>query len=160
MNLIAAGIAILLLVLLDQGTKIMVMHSISFQESIPVIPGFFNLTHLYNTGAAFGMLHDSNLFFMVLSTVVLIALIVMRRHFSGKLMGTGWVLLIAGIIGNVADRMRIGHVVDFLDFQFGSYHWPSFNVADSCICVAAGLFLLGSFQSPSPSPPTSDKNPS
>ena len=160
MNLIAAGIAILLLVLLDQGTKIMVMHSISFQESIPVIPGFFNLTHLYNTGAAFGMLHDSNLFFMVLSTVVLIALIVMRRHFSGKLMGTGWVLLIAGIIGNVADRMRIGHVVDFLDFQFGSYHWPSFNVADSCICVAAGLFLLSSFQSPSPNSPTSAKNPS
>lgn len=157
MNLIAAGIAILLLVLLDQGTKILVMHSISFQESIPVIPGFFNLTHLYNTGAAFGMLHDSNLFFMVLSTVVLIALIVMRHHFAGKLMGTGWVLLIAGIIGNVADRMRIGHVVDFLDFQLGSYHWPSFNVADSCICVAAGLFLLSSFQSPSPSGPSPAK---
>ena len=151
MNLIAAGIAILLLVLLDQGTKVLVMHSISFQESIPVIPGFFNLTHLYNTGAAFGMLHDSNLFFTVLSSVVLIALLVMRRHFAGKLMGTGWVLLIAGIIGNVADRIRIGHVVDFLDFQFGSYHWPSFNVADSCICVAAGLFLLSSFLSPSPS---------
>ena len=160
MNLIAAGIAILLLVLLDQGSKVLVMHSISFQESIPVIPGFFNLTHLYNTGAAFGMLSDSNLFFMILSSVVLIALIVMRRHFAGKLMGTGWVLLIAGIIGNVADRMRIGHVVDFLDFQFGSYHWPSFNVADSCICVAAALFLLSSFQSPSPSSPPPAKDPS
>jgi len=160
MNLIAAGIAILLLVLLDQGSKVLVMHSISFQESIPVIPGFFNLTHLYNTGAAFGMLSDSNLFFMILSSVVLIALIVMRRHFAGKLMGTGWVLLIAGIIGNVADRMRIGHVVDFLDFQFGSYHWPSFNVADSCICVAAALFLLSSFQSPSPSSPPPAKEPS
>jgi len=155
MNLIAAGIAILLLVLLDQGSKVLVMNSISYQESIPVISGFFNLTHLYNTGAAFGMLSDSNLFFMVLSSVVLIALIVLRRHFVGKLMGTGWVLLIAGIIGNVADRMRIGHVVDFLDFQFGSYHWPSFNVADSCICVAAALFLLSSFQSSSPSSTTS-----
>ena len=160
MNLVAAGIAILFLVLLDQGTKSWVMHSISFQESIPVIPGFFNLTHVYNTGAAFGMLHDSNLFFMVLSTVVLIGLIVMRRHFAGKLMGTGWVLLVAGIIGNVADRVRIGHVVDFLDFQFGSYHWPSFNVADSCICIAAGLFLLSSFQSPSSSAPLSAKEPS
>jgi len=146
MNLIAAGIAILLLVLLDQGSKVLVMHSISFQESIPVIPGFFNLTHLYNTGAAFGMLSDSNLFFMILSSVVLIALIVMRRHFAGKLMGTGWVLLIAGIIGNVADRMRIGHVVDFLDFQFGSYHWPSFNVADSCICVGVGLYIVMSYR--------------
>ena len=160
MNLVAAGIAILFLVLLDQGTKSWVMHSISFQESIPVIPGIFNLTHVYNTGAAFGMLHDSNLFFMVLSTVVLIGLIVMRRHFAGKLMGTGWVLLVAGIIGNVADRVRIGHVVDFLDFQFGSYHWPSFNVADSCICIAAGLFLLSSFQSPSSSAPLSAKEPS
>ena len=157
MNLIAFGIAILLLVLLDQGSKATVMHSISFQESIPVIPGFFNLTHLYNTGAAFGMLHDSNLFFMILSTVVLIGLIVLRRHFDGKLMRTGWVLLIAGIIGNVADRVRFGHVVDFLDFQFGSYHWPSFNVADSCICVAAGLFLLSSFLSPTQQADSTDK---
>jgi len=155
MNLVAAGIAILFLVLLDQGSKVMVMHSISFQESIPVIPGFFNLTHLYNTGAAFGMLHDSNLFFMILSTVVLIGLILMRHHFVGKLMGAGWVLLIAGIIGNVADRTRIGHVVDFLDFQFGSYHWPSFNVADSCICIAAALFLFSSFLSPSAGSPLS-----
>jgi signal peptidase II len=65
-------------------------------------------------------------------------------------MGTGWVLLIAGIIGNITDRLRLGHVVDFLDFQLAGYHWPSFNVADSCICVAAGLFLLSSFQPPSP----------
>lgn len=155
MNLVAAGIAILFLVLLDQGSKAMVMHSISFQESIAVIPGFFNLTHLYNTGAAFGMLHDSNLFFMVLSMIVLIALIVLRRHFTGMLMGTGWLLLLAGIIGNVADRVRFGHVVDFLDFQFGAYHWPSFNVADSCICVAAGLFLLSSFLSPAADVPSS-----
>ena len=158
MNLIALGIAILLLVLLDQGSKASVMHSISFQESIPVIPGFFNLTHLYNTGAAFGMLHDSNLFFMILSTVVLIGLLVLRRHFDGKLMRTGWVLLIAGIIGNVADRVRFGHVVDFLDFQFGSYHWPSFNVADSCICIAAGLFLLSSFLSPTQQAASTDKS--
>jgi signal peptidase II len=158
MNLIALGIAILLLVLLDQGSKASVMHSISFQESVPVIPGFFNLTHLYNTGAAFGMLHDSNLFFMILSTVVLIGLLVLRRHFDGKLMRTGWVLLIAGIIGNVADRVRFGHVVDFLDFQFGSYHWPSFNVADSCICIAAGLFLLSSFLSPTQQAASTDKS--
>lgn len=158
MNLIALGIAILLLVLLDQGSKASVMHSISFQESVPIIPGFFNLTHLYNTGAAFGMLHDNNLFFMILSTVVLIGLLVLRRHFDGKLMRTGWVLLIAGIIGNVADRVRFGHVVDFLDFQFGSYHWPSFNVADSCICIAAGLFLLSSFLSPTQQAASTDKS--
>ena len=150
MNLIAAGISILLLVILDQGSKLLIQHSIPFQSSTPVIPGFFNLTHLHNTGAAFGMLNDSNLFFEILASVALVALIASRRHFAGKLMGTAWVLLIAGIIGNITDRLRLGHVVDFLDFQLAGYHWPSFNVADSCICVAAGLFLLSSFQPPSP----------
>lgn len=148
MSLIAAGISILLLVILDQGSKLLIQSSIPFQSSITVIPGFFNLTHLHNTGAAFGMLKDSNLFFVILALVALVALIVSRRHFAGKLMGTGWVLLIAGIIGNITDRLRLGHVVDFLDFQLAGYHWPSFNVADSCICIAAGLFLLSSFQPP------------
>ena len=140
---------ILILAMLDQFTKILVLRFIPFQESIPVIPNFFSLTHVYNTGAAFGMLHDSNLFFVFLATLAFVALIVMRKHFQGGLMQTGWILLLAGIIGNVTDRLRLGHVVDFLDFQFGSYHWPSFNVADSCICIAAALLLLSSFQSPS-----------
>ncbi len=139
---------ILILSLLDQLTKILVLHFIPFQESIPMIPGFFSLTHVYNTGAAFGMLHDSNLFFIVLASVAFAVLVVMKKHFQGGMMQAGWILLLAGIVGNVTDRLRLGHVVDFLDFQFGSYHWPSFNVADSCICVAAGLFLLSSFQSP------------
>jgi len=140
---------ILILAMLDQFTKILILRFIPFQESIPVIPNFFSLTHVYNTGAAFGMLHDSNLFFLILAMVAFVALILMRKHFQGGLMQTGWILLMAGIIGNVTDRLRLGHVVDFLDFQIGSYHWPSFNVADSCICVAAALFLLSSFQSPS-----------
>jgi len=146
MNLIAAGFSILLLVVLDQGSKLLIQNSIPFQNSISVIPGFFNLTHLHNTGAAFGMLNDSNLFFVILASFAFVALIVLRRHFVGKLMRAGWILLLAGIIGNITDRLRLGHVVDFLDFQFGGYHWPSFNVADSCICIAAGLFLLSSFQ--------------
>lgn len=142
-----AWVVIVLLAVLDQVTKALVLHFIPFQDSIPVIPGFFNLTHVYNTGAAFGMLHDSNLLFILISSVAFIGLIVTRRQFSGLLMQWGWLLLIAGILGNVTDRLRLGHVVDFLDFQFGSYHWPSFNVADSCICIAAGVFLLSSFQS-------------
>ena len=146
MNLIAAGFSILLLVVLDQGSKLLIQNSIPFQNSISVIPGFFNLTHLHNTGAAFGMLNDSNLFFVILASLAFVALILLRQHFTGKLMGAGWILLLAGIIGNITDRLRLGHVVDFLDFQFGGYHWPSFNVADSCICIAAGLFLLSSFQ--------------
>ncbi len=133
---------IVTLALADQLTKILTLRFIPYQESIPVIPGFFNLTHLHNTGAAFSMLRDNNLFFILLSGAVFIALIVLRRQFQGLPMQWGWILLLSGIIGNVTDRIRLGHVVDFLDFQFGGYHWPAFNVADSCICIAAGLFLL------------------
>jgi len=139
---------ILLFAVADQLTKILTLRFIPYQESIPVIPGFFNLTHLHNTGAAFSMLHDNNLFFILLSSAVFIALIVLRRHFTGLLMQWGWILLLSGIIGNVTDRIRLGYVVDFLDFQFGSYHWPAFNVADSCICIAAGLFLISGFITP------------
>jgi signal peptidase II len=145
---------IVTLALADQLTKILTLRFIPYQESIPVIPGFFNLTHLHNTGAAFSMLHDNNLFFILLSSAVFITLIVLRRHFSGLLMQCGWLLLLSGIIGNVTDRIRLGHVVDFLDFQFGGYHWPAFNVADSCICIAAGLFLISGFVTPKESTPT------
>jgi signal peptidase II len=155
MNLIGVGVAILLLVLLDQGSKEMVIRSIPHEEMVPVLPGFFNLTHLHNTGAAFSMLRDNNLFFILLSSAVFIALLALHRHFSGALLRSGWILLLAGIIGNVTDRVRLGHVTDFLDFQFGSYHWPAFNVADSCICVAAVLFLLSGFSpTKSSTPPT------
>ena len=147
MNALTSWGIILLLALLDQASKMLVLHFIPFQESIPVVPGFFNLTHIYNTGAAFGMLHDSNILFILVSAIAFVVLVVMKRHFQGGLMHWGWMLLLSGIIGNVTDRIKHGHVVDFLDFQFGSYHWPSFNVADSCICIAAGLFLLSSFRS-------------
>jgi len=141
-------ILILLLALLDQWSKALVLRYIPLQEDEPIIPGFFSLTHLHNTGAAFGMLHDSNTFFVVLSMLAFVILLVLKKSFDAPFMQAGWILLMAGIIGNVSDRLRLGHVVDFLDFQIGSYHWPSFNVADSCICIAAVLFLIGSFQSP------------
>ena len=142
-----AGGVILLLSIADQATKWAVVHHIGFQEAVPVLPGFFSLTHVYNTGAAFSMMHDSNRFFTVLSLGVLVALLFLRKHFAGLLMQWGWVLILSGILGNVTDRILRGHVVDFLDFQFGTYHWPAFNVADSCICVAAGLFLISGFSS-------------
>lgn len=136
---------IVVLALLDQATKWYIVHHIGFEEEMPLISGFFSLTHVYNTGAAFSMMHDSNRFFTLLSVAVFVALIALRRHFPGLLMQWGWILILSGILGNVTDRILHGHVVDFLDFQFGSYHWPAFNVADSCICVAAGLFLISGF---------------
>ena len=141
---------ILIVAMFDQLTKLMVIRNIPFQDAIVVIPGFFAVTHVHNTGAAFSMMHDSNGFLTILSLAVLVGLIVLRRHFCCYLMLSGWALLISGILGNVTDRLLRGHVVDFLDFQFGSYHWPAFNVADSCICVAAGLFLISGFSSGDP----------
>jgi signal peptidase II len=138
---------ILMLFLADQATKWLVVHRIGFQEAISVIPGFFSLTHVYNTGAAFSMMYDSNRFFGILSITVFAALVFLRKRFSGLLMRWGWILILSGILGNVTDRFFRGHVVDFLDFQLGSYHWPAFNVADSCICVAAALFLISGFSS-------------
>lgn len=140
-----AWVMIVLFFLLDQWSKWLVVHHVGFQEEEPVINGFFSLTHVYNTGAAFSMLHDSNRFFILLSAVVFVVLIVLRRHFTGLLMQSGWILILSGILGNVTDRILRGHVVDFLDVHWGSYHWPAFNVADSCICVAAALFLFSGF---------------
>jgi signal peptidase II len=113
-----------------------------------MIPGFFNLVQVHNTGAAFGMMKNNSWFFIVLASVALIVLVVMT--ISGKvkdrLSKVAVAILAAGVAGNLTDRLLHGYVVDFLDFILPWYgRYPSFNVADICICVAAGLFILASF---------------
>jgi signal peptidase II len=135
------------LYLLDQLTKMLILRHVSPDEIIPVIPGFFNLVQVHNTGAAFGMLKDNNLFFIVLSFAALLILVILERKGVFADWSSRWAaaLLVAGVAGNLTDRILHGHVVDFLDFVLPWYgRWPAFNVADSCICVAAGLFILGS----------------
>ena len=136
------------LYLIDQLTKALVLLHISTDEMIPIVPGFFNLVQVHNTGAAFGMLKDNNLFFIVLSVCALaiLALLGWKGAFADGPSRWAAALLVAGIAGNLTDRILHGHVVDFLDFILPVYgHWPAFNVADSCICIAAGLFVLASF---------------
>ena len=136
------------LYLLDQLTKWLVLRNISTEEVIPVIPGFFNLVQVHNTGAAFGMLKNNTVFFVALSSAALIVLVGLtwRGVFSDRLSRLAAALLLAGVAGNLTDRLRHGHVIDFLDFILPWYgRWPSFNVADSCICVAAGLLIFSSF---------------
>jgi signal peptidase II len=133
--------------LLDQITKFVVLQRIPFEDSIPIIPGFFNLVHVRNTGAAFGILQDSNRFFIGLSitALVVIGYLLFRRIFATPVTRFGAGLLLAGIAGNLTDRLLHGSVVDFLDFILPIYgHWPAFNVADSCICIAAILFIYSS----------------
>ena len=136
---------------LDQATKWWVVKTIELNgDPQPVIEDYFYLCHWTNTGAAFGMMKDSNLFFICLSIVALIGLVIFYRRgtFVDAPSRWGVGLLIGGILGNVTDRFVHGHVVDFLlvdlHVRFAN-PWPAFNVADACICVAAGLFILGSF---------------
>jgi signal peptidase II len=136
------------LYVVDQLTKALILANISTDEMIPVIPGFFNLVQVHNTGAAFGMLRDNNLFFIAVScgALIILAILVWKKVFEDGPSRWAAALLVAGISGNLTDRLVHGHVVDFLDFILPMYgRWPAFNVADSCICIAAGLFVLASF---------------
>ncbi|MEI6073518.1 MAG: signal peptidase II [Verrucomicrobiae bacterium] len=140
----------------DQVTKWMVVQNIRTDEPLPVIPGFLNFVQVYNTGAAFGILRDSNAFFIVLASaaLVVIAVLAARGAFAGTLLRVGAALLVAGVLGNLADRIFRGYVMDFLDVILPWYgHWPAFNIADSCICLAAGLFILESFLPKKPPAP-------
>jgi signal peptidase II len=136
------------LFVLDQITKFIVLRNISTEELIPVIPGFFNLVQVHNRGAAFGMMRDHSWFFVVLASVALVVLVVLTltNKVTDKMSRIGIAILAAGVAGNLTDRFLHGHVIDFLDFILPWYgRWPAFNVADMCICVAAGLFILSSF---------------
>jgi signal peptidase II len=146
---------IVLFYALDQLTKWLVVQNIEPGEWKTIVPNFFDLVYLTNTGAAFSVLSNNNTFFIALSLVVLVALIFFYRRgsFRGALLGVGVSLLIAGILGNLTDRILHQHVIDFLLFDLHvkfANPWPAFNVADSCICVAAGLFVIASFREQKP----------
>jgi signal peptidase II len=120
-------------------------------DGFPVFQGWFHWVHFSNTGAAFGIMHDSNRFFIGLSVAAVVGLSwsLKRNIFPGRLNLIALLLLLSGVLGNLTDRLLHGYVVDFLLFDFGFppfNPWPAFNVADSCICVAVGLLLLASFQ--------------
>ncbi len=131
---------------LDQITKTAVMENIPLYGRIIVIPSFFDLTHLTNTGAAFGFMagHEKwrHLFFQLISFLALGGLFYLYITAPDKTVWLFWgcSLVFGGACGNLVDRIRFGHVIDFLDFYVGSYHWPAFNVADSAITIG-GFFL-------------------
>lgn len=133
----------------DQLTKSMVERSIPEYSVIPVIPHFFNLTHSKNPGAAFGLFADSpaawKTALLVVVSALLIATVVGVVWKSRRLQweaGVGLALILGGAISNLIDRIRFGRVVDFLDFYFRSYHWYTFNLADSAIVVGACFLIL------------------
>ena len=141
--LIAATIAAL-----DQFTKCLIVRFIRPEETRVVIAGFFDLVNWRNTGAAWGLLRDYNLVLTVVSALTVLALYLFRHSFQlrrwSSRVAVG--LITGGIIGNLIDRVRVGHVIDFLFFYIGRYHWPAFNVADSAICVGVSLYIILSWR--------------
>lgn len=147
---------------LDQLTKILVLNNFALGDQKTIIPDFFNLVRVHNTGIAFGKFNDgdgSNVIFTVISLLAFLGIIFfwIRGHFPGKLNQFAVALITAGVAGNVTDRILHGYVVDFLDFYIGDSHWPSFNVADSCICIAASLIFISAFTKEGTNPQTEDK---
>ena len=139
----------ILVIVLDQLTKIWILRTFELYEVKEIIPGFFNLVYVTNSGAAFSMLAsvDSpwrHYFFVGVNLLAGIGLTIAYYRFKKAHFGyvISLALIVGGALGNLIDRLRYGSVVDFLDFYLGSYHWPAFNVADSAICVGAVLFLI------------------
>jgi signal peptidase II len=133
----------LTVLVIDQISKIVVENQMPLGHAIPILP-FFSLTHVQNTGAAFGMFADSNRAFIVLTLVLLALLAKMHRDLAGqgKWASVGVLLVWGGAVGNLVDRIRVGAVTDFLDFYWRGWHWPAFNVADSAITVGVTLLFV------------------
>jgi signal peptidase II len=141
MLVLLLGLAVLIF---DQLTKQAVRNHLIYGESRPIIENFFNLVYVRNDGAAWNILSGQGIILIMISISVLVLLFIYRRSFLQEQLSHRILLglLVGGIAGNLVDRIRFGWVTDFLDFQFGSYHYPSFNVADSAICIAIGLYVL------------------
>ena len=135
---------------LDQLTKQWVLRSVSPYDARIVVPGFFNLVNVTNDGAAFGSFKGNNTFFVAISIIalVVVAVLLVRPRRSDPSRDISLALLLAGILGNLTDRLVHGHVIDFLLFNLHirfADPWPAFNVADSCISIAVVLFIIHSF---------------
>ena len=142
------GAAVLVL---DQITKLAVTAALAPYEIVKAVPGFFNIVHYLNPGAAFGILNKSGfsgkLILIGVSIGALVLIASMVRGSKDRLYTFALSLIAGGAAGNLVDRIRQGSVIDFLDFHIGGHHWPAFNVADSAITVGVGLAILSFFTS-------------
>jgi signal peptidase II len=139
------GIAILV-ILFDQLSKIAIAKLLHYGDS-QIVTSFFNLVLAYNKGAAFSFLATESgwqryVFTGLGIAAALFIVYLLKRHAGQRLFCWALSLVLGGALGNVIDRIRLGHVIDFLDFHINTWHWPAFNVADSAICVGAVLFVL------------------
>jgi signal peptidase II len=141
--------------ILDQVTKAMIVARLAFGSygrgaQIEVFPGLLNLVHVGNTGAAWSMFSGQSLWLALLALGTLAAIFIWRHNLGLHQVAAqpAFGLLCGGIVGNLVDRLAHGHVIDFIDFHFGAYTYPTFNVADSAICVGVFWYLLWSLRQP------------
>ena len=140
------------LIVLDQASKWLAVASLQFQQPVVFIPGFWNWTLTHNTGAAFSFLADAggwqHWFFTALAALVVVSLSIGLRHTARADWRTAlpFALVISGALGNVIDRLRFGYVVDFVEWYWRDFHWPVFNVADSCIVGGAVMLVVFSLR--------------
>ena len=137
------------ILLLDQATKYMVVQKLPLYRRVEVIQGFFNLTHVRNTGGAFGIFGGEkggigSILFVAVSLIAVGAILYLftKVKESEKILALSFSLILSGALGNLIDRLRYGEVVDFLDFYLSTYHWPAFNISDSAICIGIGLMAI------------------
>ena len=155
----------LIWLLLDQAAKQLAVTHLADVPPKEIIPDFFSLVLVHNRGAAFGFLNDPNIdwqfWLFLIATIVGCGLILylMRSLPPSRLLTVGLAGIMGGALGNLIDRVRFRAVVDFLDFYYGDWHWPAFNVADIGICVGAGLVLIIMWKS-QPGTPLSRENTS
>lgn len=135
----------LIYVFLDQLTKLLIVKNVPYHSFIK-LNDYFNIVNVGNTGVAFSMFQNNNIFFIVLVSFVLIYIIffiVKHNKDLTKLQTNSFLLILSGGIGNLIDRIFRGAVVDFIDIGYKEiYRWPAFNIADSCVCVGITLFII------------------
>jgi len=141
------GSIIGIVLVLDQVTKYIVESRIRLHDIVTVIPGFFNLTHVRNKGAAFGMLSGlpeswRSAFFILITVIAVAAIVVLIMKTHERLSLYAFSLIAGGAVGNAIDRIRYGEVVDFIQWYVKSYYWPSFNIADSAISIGVALLAV------------------
>ncbi len=145
----------LLVIILDQLTKLLADNLLGFHQPVAIIP-MFNLTLMYNTGAAFSFLSNAGgwqrWFFIVLSIVISVVLVfwLLKLTTQQKLQMYSIAMILGGAIGNLIDRSIYGHVIDFIDVYYQVHHWPAFNIADSAICIGAVLLIFDSIKNHEP----------
>jgi signal peptidase II len=136
----------LIVILLDQVTKLTIKQMFAVGQSRPVT-SFFNIVLTYNEGAAFSFLSSQGgwqryLFTAISVCATILILYLLKRNAGQRMFCWALALILGGAVGNLIDRVAYGHVIDFLDVHAGGWHWPAFNVADSAICLGAVLFVL------------------